>query len=311
MNKGQIVLSKGWKTGRPITERDAITIANSGFKNLKVQRTLGLVHRTVDVILVPNTFAGRQAKKAADSINEATSGFPLDDKHSWYLEFIRSAWSQRTVVWGWQLFKAIPEPFGKGQPFEKMKNPLKEMYRDLVEQDSAIWECMWYGAPLIRRFAEDKGQSYPFVSPLDLFIHTCKETITQELFRPIDGDPDPPTFIQYKCQGQGFSKRRNAQIAAYKRFLRGDDEYAKDWEKRLASDGWSGTCILALRAAQRERSVRGHWKRYIQPHWKRYISSLSHLRGGRFPRWINGEFYRFDGNKKKPFKISIQGGQAV
>ncbi len=95
-------------------------------------------------------------------------------------------WQARGLVFAHRLFGVIPDPLRKGGVLERyLPETSLENLRLSSNLDLARYRLLLKGEPYIKTWAAAEGISYPFKSPLELFLQTLKDEFQILLLRVV------------------------------------------------------------------------------------------------------------------------------
>jgi hypothetical protein len=101
---------------------------------------------------------------------------PENHNQACWIKTTQYYWQARGLVFAHRLFGVIPDPLGKGGVLSRYlpETSLENLKLDR-EIDLACYRLLLKGEPYIKTWAAEEGISYPFKSPLELFLQTLKD----------------------------------------------------------------------------------------------------------------------------------------
>jgi hypothetical protein len=193
-------------------------------------------------------------------------------------------WQARGLVFAHRLFGVIPDPLGKGGilscylPETSLKN-----LRLSSNLDLARYHLLLKGEPYIKTWAAAEGISYPFKSPLELFLQTLKDDFQiLLLLGPLNLYPEPLSKRSQRSnlntrlrllsdkewderdalEGIPASPKRKKRVSPEK--LRLPYKLAKrQYVRTLKKLGWNGYWLLALLKSRNQEPLKTLFKAYL------------------------------------------------
>ncbi len=201
-----------------------------------------------------------------------------------WIKTIQYYWQARGLVFAHRLFGVIPDPLGKegvlscNLPETTLKN--LRLNRDI---DLARYRLLVKGEPYIKDWAAKEGISYPFKSPLELFLQTLKDEFQiLLLLGPLNLYPEPLSKRSQRynlnarirllsdkqwddldpLEGIPASPKRKKRVSPEK--LRLSYEVAKQqYLRTLKKMGWNGYWLSALLKHKNQEPLKPLFEVYL------------------------------------------------
>lgn len=193
-------------------------------------------------------------------------------------------WQARGLVFAHRLFGVIPDPLAEGGVLNRyLPETSLHNLRLNIDYDLARYRLLLEGEPYIKTWAATNGISYPFKSPLELFLETLKDGFQiLLLLGPLNlyHEPLSKRTQRYNLnarirllnnkewddldllKGIPASPKRKKRISPEK--LRPSYTVAKrQYARTLKKMGWNGYWILALLKHKNQEPIKSLFKDYL------------------------------------------------
>jgi hypothetical protein len=209
---------------------------------------------------------------------------PQNHNQACWIKTIQYYWQARGLVLAHRLFGVIPDPLGKegvlsGNLPETTLKTLR-LDRDI---DLACYRLLVKGEQYIKDWAAEEGISYPFKSPLELFLQTLKDGFDiLLLLGPLNSYPEPLSKRSQRynlntrirllsdkpwddldpLEGIPASPKRKKRVSSEK--LRPSYEVAQQqYLKMLKKMGWNGYWLKALLKHKNQEPLKSLFEVYL------------------------------------------------
>ncbi len=245
---------------------------------------------------------------------------PENHNQACWIKTTQYYWQARGLVFAHRLFGVIPDPLGKGGVLSRYlpETSLENLKLDR-EIDLACYRLLLEGEPYIKTWAAEEGISYPFKSPLELFLQTLKDGFEiLLLLGPLNLYPEPLSKRTQRhnlnarirllsdkewddldpLDGIPASPKRKKRVSPEK--VRPPYKVAKrQYVRTLKKMGWNGYWLLALLKHKNQEPFKSLFEVY-----------LAVLRAGKglfLPdfEWIDGQPYQAQNTSQRRAEAEI------
>jgi hypothetical protein len=193
-------------------------------------------------------------------------------------------WQARGLVFAHRLFGLIPDPLAEGGVLNRyLPETSLHNLRLNIDYDLARYRLLLEGEPYIKTWAATNGISYPFKSPLELFLQTLKDGFQiLLLLGPLNLYPEPLSKRSQRynlnarirllsnkewddldpLEGIPASPKRKKRVSPEK--LRPPYKVAKQqYVRTLKKMGWNGYWLLALLKYKKQEPLKPLFEAYL------------------------------------------------
>jgi hypothetical protein len=229
-------------------------------------------------------------------------------------------WQARGLVFAHKVFGVIPDPLGKGGVLSRYlpETSLENLRLDR-EIDLACYRLLLKGEPYIKTWAAEEGISYPFKSPLELFLQTLKDGFQiLLLLGPLNLYHEPLSKRSQRynlnarirllsdkewddldsLEGIPASPKRKKRVSPEK--LRPPYKVAKrQYVRTLKKMGWNGYWLLALLKHKNQEPLKALFEAYLAAFRAGSESFIPDF------EWIDGQPYQAKHTSQRRAKAEI------